>query len=416
MSTDADKKRIVEISDALDNTASKINILRNIAWSNEVEKNFFAKNAEKLPEVEYKPFDPKPVFDELNKARKLLGVNDVIDKWASRIANKLESSALLLSSRGTQDFFTHSKNMYGCPKDILPDGQNTAYDLALHFGELFENVKNFDLGAPPQACVLPATLASEMESAVKKMFGDEGPKIVMDDTISSNAIAGRRRIAINPEACFTDKDIQQLIEHEVYIHVATSINGHKQEKIKILGAGHCGTTETQEGLAVFSEFITGCIDLDRTRRLSDRVLATQMVIDGANFIDMYRYFLEKTDDKGKAFDSAKRVFRGGDINGGAPFTKDIVYLEGLVRVQNFLSVAVAAGKFEYIDLLFCGKLDLSDIPALKMMSEMGLIEKPKYLPPWIEDKRFLLTHLTFSSFLSVTDSSVLHKHYKELIH
>jgi uncharacterized protein (TIGR02421 family) len=410
-----EKERIIAISDALDEAASNINILRNIAWPNEVEQEFFKNDAQKLPKVDYKPFDPKPVLDELKKARNLFGANDIIDNWAGRIANKLESSALLLSARGTQDFFRHSKNMYGCPKDLLPDGQSTALDLAQHFGELFDNVKNFDLGAPPQACVMPTTLAAEMEKAVSGMFGDEGPKIVMDDSISSNAIAGRRRIAINPAACFTDKDIQQLIEHEVYIHVATSINGHKQKNIKILGAGHAGTTETQEGLAVFSEFITGCIDLDRTRRLSDRVLATQMVIDGANFIDLYRNYLEKTDDPGKAFDSAKRVFRGGDINGRAPFTKDIVYLEGLVRVQNFLSVAVALGKFEYLDLLFCGKLDLSDIPALKMMNEMGLIEKPQYLPPWIRDKRFLLTHLTYSSFLSGTDSSVLNKHYKEIL-
>ena len=410
-----EKDRIIAISNALDEAASNINILRNIAWPNAVEQEFFKNKAQQLPVVEYKPFDPAPVLDEVKKARKLLGGNEVIDRWAARIADKLESSALLLSSRGTQEFFKHSKNMYGCPKDVLPDGESTALDLAMHFGELFEHVKNFDLGAPPKACVMPTTLADEMAKAVTEMFGEEGPKIVMDDSISSNAIAGRRRIAINPAACFTDKDIQQLIEHEVYIHVATSINGHKQEHIKILGAGHAGTTETQEGLAVFSEFITGCIDLDRTRRLSDRVLATQQVIDGANFIDLYRWYLEKTDDEGKAFDSAKRVFRGGDINGRAPFTKDIVYLEGLVRVQNFLSAAVSVGKFEYIDLLFCGKLDLSDVPALRMMNEMGLIAPPQYLPPWIRDKRFLLTHLSYSSFLSGTDSSVLNKHYKEIL-
>lgn len=411
----SDTSRIIAISDALDEAASNINILRNIAWPNAVEQDFFKHKAQKLPVVEYAPYDAQPVLNELKKARSYFGDNPVIDKWASRIADKLESSALLLQARGTQDFFRHCKNMYGCPKDVLPDGESTALDLATHFGELFENVKNFDLGAPPKACIMPSTLAEEMEKAVDAMFGDEGPKIVMDDSISSNAIAGRRRIAINPGACFTDKDVQQLIEHEVYIHVATSINGHKQNKIKILGAGHAGTTETQEGLAVFAEFITGCIDLDRTRRLSDRVLATQLVIDGANFIDLYRWYLEKTDDEGKAFDSAKRVFRGGDINGRAPFTKDIVYLEGLVRVQNFLSVAVSAGKFEYLDLLFCGKLDLSDIPALKLMNEMGLIEKPQYLPPWIQDKRFLLTHLTYSSFLSGTDSSVLNRHYKEIL-
>ena len=411
----AEKKRIIAISDHLDEAAGNINILRNVAWSNDVKQEFFRTKAEQLPKIEYAPYDPNPVLNELKKARALFGHDDVIDKWVGRIANKLESSALLLASRGTQEFFTHSKNMYGCPKDVLPDGQSSALDLALHFGELFENIGNFDLGAPPDACFLPTMLAEEMEKAVTGMFGDEGPKVVMDTTISSNAIAGRRRIAINPGACFTDKDIQQLIEHEVYIHVATSMNGHAQKKIKILGAGHAGTTETQEGLAVFSEFITGCIDLDRTQRLSDRVIATQKAIDGADFIDLYRYYLDKTGDEGKAFDSSKRVFRGGDVKGRAPFTKDIVYLEGLVRVENFLSVVIAAGKFEYLNLLFCGKLDILDIPALKILDEMGLIEPPKYLPPWIRDKRFLITHLSFSSFLNQTDSRLLHDHYKALL-
>lgn len=410
-----ERERIIAISDVLDAAASNINILRNIAWPNEVEQEFFKHKAEKLPIVNYKPYDPNPVYAELKKLPALLGVNSVIDDWAKRIAFKLESSASLIASRGKSEFFNHAKNMYGCPKDVLPNGVSTALDLANHFGELFNNLKKISLGAPPEACVLPSTLADEMEKAVTDMFGDEAPKIVMDDSISSNAIAGRRRIAINPAACFTENDIRQLIEHEVYIHVATSINGHHQNDIKILGAGHAGTTETQEGLAVFSEFITGCIDLDRTRRLSDRVIATQMVIDGANFIDLYRHNLEKLDDPGKAFDNTKRVFRGGVIEGRAPFTKDIVYLEGLVRVQNFLSVAVASGKFEYIDLLFCGKLDLSDIPALKYMSEIGLIKKPSYLPHWIKDKRFLLTHLTYSNFLNNTDSSKLHQHYKHLL-
>lgn len=410
-----DKEQIIAISDALDSAASKINILRNIAWPVSVEQDFFAKNAQQLPQITYTPYSAQPVLDDLKRVNELLGVNDIIDEWAKRISFKLESSALLLENRGTQEFFTHSKAMYGCPKDILPDGESSAYDLAKHFGELFANIKDFDLGAPPQACVLAKTLGAELETAVVKMFGDIGPKIVMDNSISSNAIAGRRRIAINPTACFTDKDIQQLIEHEVYIHVATSINGNAQQHIKILGAGHAGTTETQEGLAVFSEFITGCVDLDRTRRLSDRVMAIQMAIDGADFLDVYKYFLEKTGDENKAFDAAKRVFRGGDLNGKAPFTKDIVYLEGLVRVQNFLSVAIAAGKFDLINLLFCGKLDLSDIPALRMMSDLNLIEPPKYLPHWIIDKRFLLTHLTYSSFLSNKDSTALNKHYKAIL-
>jgi hypothetical protein len=65
----------------------------------------------------------------------------------------------------------------------------------------------------------------------------------------------------------------------------------------------------------------------------------QHAIDGADFIDVYRYFLEKTDHPEQSFQNAKRVFRGGVMTGGAPFTKDIVYLEGLADVHNFLRLA-----------------------------------------------------------------------------
>src|SRR5688572_26211648 len=100
-----EKERIIAISDALDEAASNVNILRNIAWPVSVEHEFFRHKADRLPKVEYNPYDSKPVLDELKKARKLFGGNEVIDKWAGRIADKLESSALLLEARGTQDFF-----------------------------------------------------------------------------------------------------------------------------------------------------------------------------------------------------------------------------------------------------------------------------------------------------------------------
>ena len=61
--------------------------------------------------------------------------------------------------------------------------------------------------------------------------------------------------------------------------------------MKILGSNFGSITKTQEGLAVFSELITGSIDVDRMRRISDRVVAIQMSIDGADFIEVFRYFL-----------------------------------------------------------------------------------------------------------------------------
>ena len=61
-----------------------------------------------------------------------------------------------------------------------------------------------------------------------------------------------------------------------------------------------------------------------------------MAIDGADFIEVFKFFVKKNNSKNQAFESARRVFRGGLLTGGAPFTKDIVYLDGLIRVYNFL--------------------------------------------------------------------------------
>ncbi len=72
-----------------------------------------------------------------------------------------------------------------------------------------------------------------------------------------------------------------------------TLNGRQQANLKILGAKTGAITKTQEGLAAFSEFITGCIDVNRMYRISDRVIAIQMAIDGADFIEVYRFFSKK---------------------------------------------------------------------------------------------------------------------------
>ncbi len=38
------------------------------------------------------------------------------------------------------------------------------------------------------------------------------------------------------------------------------------------------------------------------------------------------------------------MFRGGLVEGGAPFTKDVCYLDGLLRVTNFLRIALVKGQ------------------------------------------------------------------------
>jgi uncharacterized protein (TIGR02421 family) len=235
------------------------------------------------------------------------------------------------------------------------------------------------------------------------------------DSLSANATAGAERIRIRAGAHFTDRDVDQLVHHEAGIHVTTALNGRAQTDLPILASSHPGTTRTQEGLAVFSEFITGCMDVDRLSRLADRVLAIQMTIDGADFLEVYRHFLDKGTAEKAAFELTRRVFRGGVLTGGAPFTKDVVYLDGLLRVHDFLRSLIAAGRADVLQLLFCGKLSLADVPVLCELAEMGLLKAPKFLPPWASDRRFLVSYLAYSGFLGRVRMGKVHERYASIL-
>lgn len=414
MTSERDKERIRRCANALYQASRTVRILTGIGWSSKVREAFFAAKAQQLPQVSYPNFDTAEPLALVAEARRDIG-ESAIDDWLARQATSIETGAQLLGACGTPAFLELSGELYGTPTAPLRDQTNTPHDLAVRFDTMIDSFSHVDLGAPAPACHLATAVADDMQKAVQKMFGDAAPTVEIVDELSANALAGAKRIRIRRAACFTDKDVRQLVHHEAHIHVATSLNGMAQRDLKILAAGHPGTTRTQEGLAVFAEFITGSMDLDRMRRLADRVLAIQMAIEGANFIDIYRFFLDRIGNEEQAFENARRVFRGGDVAGGVPFTKDVVYLDGLLRVHNFLRVIATTGRADCLRLLFCGKLDLDDIPALYELTQLGLCRAPTYLPPWADDLRFLLCYLTYSSFLNRVNLDTVKAHYQDML-
>jgi uncharacterized protein (TIGR02421 family) len=246
-------------------------------------------------------------------------------------------------------------------------------------------------------------VAAFIEEAVKDHFGDSAPEVLLVDELSANAVASTSRIKIRRDAKFTAKDSAQLLNHEAFIHVATGLNGRAQTDIPILAIGHPGTTRTQEGLAVYSEYVSGTLGMDRLRRLADRILAVQMVIDGADFIELYRWFLERSADPEQAFESTRRIFRGAPMTGGAPFTKDCAYLSGYLQVATFIRAAFRAGRADTIGLLFAGKIDLFASPALGELRRQGLVRPAQFAPPWATDPGWILSHLTLMTFMADID-------------
>ena len=101
---------------------------------------------------------------------------------------------------------------------------------------------------------------------------------------------------------------------------------------------------TQEGLATFAEQITGSIDIERMKRVSLRIEAVAMALDGADFLQVFKYFEDSGQVPNESFTSAQRVFRGVPTTGGCAFTKDTVYLRGLIGVHTFFRWALKQRK------------------------------------------------------------------------
>lgn len=408
--------RLEQAATLLFEAEDRLPVLKSTIWPRSVAEAFFASQEKELPVPVYAKIDPTPSRERIEAARTLISGHSPVHDWLNRICDVTDETAAMLSAMGTSEFFTHSRALYGSPATPIADGQNSALDLAVRLDDLLSDFDEgtLKLGAPER---LTATeLKSELDQALPEHFGAKTPDVLVTSDVSAKAAAGKDYIKLREDAVFTDLDVTQLLQHEALIHIATGFNGNAHGRFGILGESHPGNAMTQEGLAVFAEFITGSIDPRRFRRLADRAIAIDMSVNGADFLEVYRFFRETStrDAPFEAFESARRVVRGGMVEGGAPFTKDGIYLSGLVEVHSYLRAAIRSGNAELIRLLFVGKIDLQDLEAMDMLLSEGLIKAPQFMPPWAKDLRYLLAYLSYSTFSNQIDIRQVAKRYSGL--
>lgn len=378
-------------------------VLSRLSWPARIREEFLAGGADRLPDPEYGSYDATPVIEALAGTRRALEPGQVIDDWLLRECDAIEATARMLASIGTPAFHELSGELYGRPLRPLRHDPTTPLDLARRIHGMIDELDRAHLVRPLPRDRTSADVADVLRPAVADHFGDDAPEILVVDELSANAVATTSRIKLRRDARFTARDARQLLHHEAHVHVGTGLNGRAQTDLPILAIGHPGTTRTQEGLAVYAEYLSGTLELDRLRRLADRVEAVQLVVDGADFVECYRWFLDRSGDPEQAFESTRRIFRGAPIEGGAPFTKDCAYLSGFLSVATFVRAAFVAGRADTIGLLFAGKLDLFAVPALAELRAMGLCRPARFLPPWVLDPGWVLSHLTLTTFMQGID-------------
>jgi uncharacterized protein (TIGR02421 family) len=388
-----------QLDAALCAVAPRIKVLSRLSWPEQPIEEFLAswrRGEPRIPKVSY----PKDSFfqtarAELERIRDAADADDPLEAYIQRTAHSYALAAQLLDAAGTPRFLDLSRELYGDPHDLLPGTQFTHFEAARHLLKVTAPLRSVCQDEGHLVCVTAETVQREIQARTDPFFGEHKLQVVIDSNLASKAAASYNRIRIRARVSFTEADIDQLLEHEAFVHSATALNGRLQP-LQCLGLAAPRTTATQEGLATMAELITGSMDLSRLRRLALRIGAVRHAIEGADFVEVFRFFLRAGQSEDESVRSTVRVFRGGDPHGKIAFTKDVVYLHGLIGVHTFLRRAISDHRVELIARLFAGRLTVSDVLKLEPAFDSGALKPGRYVAHWAADPRRLAATLCFS--------------------
>ncbi|WP_299694390.1 flavohemoglobin expression-modulating QEGLA motif protein [uncultured Vibrio sp.] len=231
----------------------------------------------------------------------------------SDMIDKLSEKVDLLTCIGQDSFLYSSLKYHGRPDSSAIKNAR----FLLYAGELDEN----------HALEKDASYAKRELAKAATNWGMKC-KIVETATIAAKAMVSSNppTLYLNSSELYGEKEVSRLIQHELGVHMATTLNA-KMQPLSIFRLGLPGSTFTQEGLAILAEFKAGYMSLDRLKILSARVLAVDSMLQEQDFFQTYTYLTDELGIESQlAFSITTRVYRGGG------FTKDHLYLTGFTQL------------------------------------------------------------------------------------
>lgn len=410
---------IREVSDQLIEIQKPIMILNSIEWPEKIWREFKRKKFQKLPKLTtdlYKErplgFDPEEKIKEFRilqkKVDKFFGKNDGVAKILTRNCQEYMQAVNMLNARGTTDFYKFSTLLYGSTHDHFLDKKNQIYSLGLTMKKVLKGIKYKYIEPNPH---IPADKAVRILSKrLKSYFHHDDVRVKLSDGIVSDAAAGSNYIKLKRDIKFTKGQLDIYEVHEGHVHVGTSLNGRAQPYCRWLAVGSPGMNVTQEGLAFTMEILTFTSNINRIEKVNDRIITLHMAEEGADFMDIFRYYRKKGIPERQSFERAHRLFRGTLGKSGAVFTKDLSYERGFIGVYNFLSVAASLGVPYLIPFIFAGKLIITDLPIIHDLYKEKILSYPKYIPPVMQDNKGLMCLMAYNKFLNKLDFRQIEKY------
>jgi len=370
-------KDISEISEKLDFILMVTPVNSTEEW-----KKFKENKFSKLPQFSYRLISLDPEIEK----RKLFNIKvENIDHptlafllRAKRM--ELEKQLIMLEERGTKRFLHTSCSVFG---DVGDDVRKAALSL-LNNGLANEQHENKTVNSVDFA------RAAEIElDKYCPHFPDLNLSVKIKDNVNGLIVSGPE-LSIGKNLKISPSRVDALIQHEVGTHMLTYCNGHSQP-LGLMYSGFAGYEQTQEGIAVLSEYLVGGLDINRLKLLAARVIAVETLIQGADFIETFNLLWKEFGFKSKtAFIISMRVHRGGG------YTKDSIYLKGLMQVLSFIQ---QGGE---LSLLFGGKFALEHLPLIEELTHLKILNRA-LLPDYLSSAGALLRLEKIKTGISMED-------------
>lgn len=429
------EKIVRTLSDRIVDAQKPIRILNALKWDNHIKDYFFKHKFKKLPPIDAEYYQKNSLsFDPVKKTeefyaieldiRRKLGQFSGIGGIMRRMCREYREVVRMLMARGTPEFTKISQDLYGSSDDAFYAGAPTLTDLAILVSQTLTRIKRNDVEPAEIKRYSSQEAVTILNRRLKSYFDSANTthhripyqvKVILSDNIMSDAAAGADTIRIRRGGEFSERDLRIFEVHEGWVHVGTTLNGLAQPVCTFLSKGPPSSTVNQEGLAIIMEIFTFSSYPSRVQRLTDRITAIHKAQEGADFIDIFNFFLDQGVSEEVAYANARRVFRGSTPTDG-PFTKDLSYSKGFILIYNYIRIAIQRGLQEYIPLLFLGKTSLEDLHIYADLMEGGVLIPPIYLPPQFKDLAALCAWMSYSIFLNKLSLEHLSIDYKMFLH
>lgn len=365
------KEKVFEVDQKLSDIERSYKFLWLISPSNiyTVKKEFFQSEYQKVIPYHYRllPIDPDILKRELYN----LKIENIDDPSMSHLfrqkREELDLQISMLSKRGTTMFFHNGIRLYG----EIDNGLFQTANMVL--SELDEEVEQ----GPHQrvdAMQFSAYARKEFE-----FFKSQHPQFKSKIHIRKDVnimMVSQGELYIPADYTAHILEAKALIQHELGTHVLTYFNG-SQQPLTQLATGLSDYDTLQEGVAVMSEFFSGCLSVNRLRTLAGRVVAGKALMEGGNFNTIFQLLFDHHGfSQEHAFNITSRIMQGGG------FLKDIIYLKGLIELRAYL---MDGGDFE---LLFAGKFGFNHIHIIQELIERNVLDKGLIKPSYVFDQMY----------------------------